>query len=407
MNQCQHFTKSSLIMLYQHPGFGLFYGVACITLSLTAIIGNSIVFYAFWISKSLNHTSQMSRMLLLSLAASDLGVGLFVLPLNAALMLQMLGLVSSNDGLRDQNMTKTCPLFKAAIFVSIFFSGALLLTIGAIAIDKYLSLYLHLKYTQLVTSARIRIAVSAIWTISFLLATLETLLGLNVIINTSGMVLVIFIASIAYWKIYTIALHHQNQICVQDGQQNQICRLTHFSRAKRMAMKTSSLFFVLVICDAPSIVICPMFEYSKTPSTLLTLFFYVSSFLFISNTCLNPLVICWKIREVREIFANVFKHVFSKCIPSGNQWETDFRFKQLSMFACSYNQTAFLENSQVRLPNTGEELINLVVLALPATCLANYKKWQQYLMRGLRCELLWVNSVVWLKIKVKSHLCLS
>ena len=78
-------------------------------------------------------------------------------------------------------------------------------------------------------------------------------------------------------------------------------------------------FFVLVICDAPSIVICPMFEYSKTPSTLLTLFFHVSSFLFISNTCLNPLVICWKIREVREIFANVFKHVFSKCIPSGNQ----------------------------------------------------------------------------------------
>ena len=165
------------------------------------------------------------------------------------------------------------------------------------------------------------------------------------------MVLVIFIASIAYWKIYTIALHHQNQICVQDGQQNQICRLTHFSRAKRMAMKTSSLFIVLVICDAPSIVICPMFEYSKTPSTLLTLFFYVSSFLFVSNTCLNPLVICWKIREVREIFANVFKHVFLKCIPSGNQWETDFRFKQLSMFACSYNQTAFLENSQVRLPN--------------------------------------------------------
>ena len=111
--------------------------------------------------------------------------------------------------------------------------------------------------------------------------------------------------------IYTIALHHQNQICVQDGQQNQICRLTHFSRAKRMAMKTSSLFFVLVICDAPSIVICPMFEYSKTPSTLLTLFFYVSSFLFISNTCLNPLVICCKIREVPDFFCKCLqKRVF-------------------------------------------------------------------------------------------------
>ena len=119
------------------------------------------------------------------------------------------------------------------------------------------------------------------------------------------------------------------------------CWINSFFARQKDSNENVFPFFVLVICDAPSIVICPMFEYSKTPSTLLTLFFYVSSFLFISNTCLNPLVICWKIREVREIFANVFKHVFSKCIPSGNQWETDFRFKQLSMFACSYNQTAF------------------------------------------------------------------
>ena len=97
------------------------------------------------------------------------------------------------------------------------------------------------------------------------------------------------------------------------------CWINSFFARQKDSNENVFPFFVLVICDAPSIVICPMFEYSKTPSTLLTLFFYVSSFLFISNTCLNPLVICWKIREVREIFANVFKHVFSKCIPSGNQ----------------------------------------------------------------------------------------
>ena len=89
------------------------------------------------------------------------------------------------------------------------------------------------------------------------------------------------------------------------------CWINSFFARQKDGNENVFPFFVLVICDAPSIVICPIFEHSKTPSTLLTLFFHVSSFLFISNTCLNPLVICCKIREVPDFFRKCLqKRVF-------------------------------------------------------------------------------------------------
>lgn len=316
MNLCPHYTRSSLIILYDHPTFSLFYCLAFGIFSLTAIIGNSIVFYAFWTSGCL---SQASKMLLLSLAASDLGIGLMVLPLNAALMSQY-GLVCSNKIVKDQNVMATCPLLKATIFLSTFFCGASLMTVGTISIDRYLSLLLHLRYRQLVTLTRIRTVLATIWITSFLAAMLETLLALNVIINTSGVVLVISVASFAYWKIYTIALRHQNQICVQDAHQNQICQLTQFARAKKMAMKTFSIFVVLVMCNTPSIVTIPMFLTADTPSSLLILFTHLSILLIFFNACLNPVVYCWKISEVRGICGNILKLLlFRKCVLSGHQ----------------------------------------------------------------------------------------
>ena len=170
MNLCEHCTGLSLITLHDYPTFSLFYCLACGIFWLTAITGSSIVFYVFWISGSL---SQASKMLFLSLAPSDLGIGLMVLPLNAALMSQMHGLVRSNNIVEDRNVMGPFLLLKATTFLSTFFCGASLMTVGTISIDQYLSLILHLRYRQLMTDA------NTIWITYFLTAILEILLGLN------------------------------------------------------------------------------------------------------------------------------------------------------------------------------------------------------------------------------------
>ena len=134
MEHYLHLMKFSLIILFEHPIFGIFHSIA-------------------------RAMSRTSRLLLLSLAASDLGVGLLVQPLNAAMMAKMLGLAVSRHGnaVDDQEMTSLYPLVKTSQFFSILFGGASLLTVGAIAIDRYLALSLHLRYAELVTPARVRL----------------------------------------------------------------------------------------------------------------------------------------------------------------------------------------------------------------------------------------------------------
>ena len=318
MEHYLHLMKFSLIMLYEHPIFGIFYSIASALFSLTAIFGNVIVIYAFWIASSI---SRSSRLLLLSLAASDLGVGLLVQPLNAAMMAKMLGLAVSRHGnaVDDQDMTLLYPLVKTSQFFSILFGGASLLTVGAIAIDRYLALSLHLRYAELVTTARVRLAIFGIWITSFLAALQQTLTDFNQRIQVFGVLFVILIASFAYFKIFRILSHHQNLICVQVGQQNQICQLTHFGRAKKLAIKTLYIYVILIVCYAPSLFIFPAFIKSKNPSALLTLFYYVGAFLVLFNSCLNPLVYCWKLCEVRETVVDVLKRMFSRWIPLCHQ----------------------------------------------------------------------------------------
>lgn len=309
MDHCIHLLKFSTIMITEHPIFGIFHCVASFTCSLTAIFGNSLIIYASWNASPMPQTS---RILLLSLAASDLGIGLIVLPINTASMARLLLLVNSHDDKGNHDM---CLLVKTFLFFTVFFAGASLFTMGAIAIDRYLALSLHLRYQELVTPARTLIVVTAIWIASLLSATLQTLTAFNDIINSSGEVVAIVVASYAYIKIYKIARHHHNQIHDQAQLEDQNDQTTQMARARKLAINTLYIYVILVLCYVPSICISPIFMMSRAPSPLLTLSYYVGASLIFYNSSLNPLMYCWKIREVREVVVDILKRMFSRWIP--------------------------------------------------------------------------------------------
>ena len=309
MEYCDQLIKFSLIMLHEYPVFGTLYSAVSALFALTAILGNVILIYALWVASSINRTS---KILLLSLAASDLSVGLLVHPLNAAMMIQMLRLSASNV---EQDATLLLPLVKTNLFFSLFSGAASLFIVGAISIDRYLAISIHLRYAVLVTPRRVRLVVFAIWITSFTAALLQSLQYFSPMISTVGVVLVMAVASFSYFKIFRTVSHHQNQICVQGAQQNQICQLSPSARAAKLAKKTLYIYIIFVICFFPSLFIFPAFEMSKAPTSLLTLFYYLAAFLILLNSSLNPLVYCWKICEVRETVADVLRRMFSRWIP--------------------------------------------------------------------------------------------
>ena len=209
-------------------------------------------------------------------------------------------------------------LIKTWQFLSIFFAGASLLTVGAISIDRFLALYLHLRYRQIVTVSRVLAVVSGIWITAFVTALFQTLTVFNDIINLTGELLVLAMASFAYITIYKIARRHHNQIYGQAQLENQNHQVTQLSRAKKLAINSLYIYIIIIICYVPSLCISLIFAMSRTPGSLLTLCYYLAASLLFFNSSLNPLVYCWKLREVREAAVDILKSLFLKFIFSNN-----------------------------------------------------------------------------------------
>ena len=88
------------------------------------------------------------RTLLLSLAASDVGVGLFVQPLYVSTLVSRL-----------EQKRIGCISHKGWSLVITFFCTSAFLNVVTISVDRFLAVHLHLRYQQLVTHKRIIAAV--------------------------------------------------------------------------------------------------------------------------------------------------------------------------------------------------------------------------------------------------------
>jgi len=117
--------------------------------SFVATIGNLLVICALWKASSIPATV---KKLFLSLAFSDLAVGLFAQMMYGAIIAAMLKMTATGN----YSFDIFCPTIIIACYFSIFLlAGASFQNITAIATDRLLALSLHLRYQELVTSKRV------------------------------------------------------------------------------------------------------------------------------------------------------------------------------------------------------------------------------------------------------------
>ena len=88
---------------------------------------------------------------LLSLAVSDLGIGLLAQPLYIVKI-----------------VNPTCFAFLCTFQVQLTLAFASFLSVVAITVDRFLAIHLHLRYQELVTHKRVVAVVISIWTLSLL-----------------------------------------------------------------------------------------------------------------------------------------------------------------------------------------------------------------------------------------------
>lgn len=263
--------------------------VVNIVLSITTSCGNILILFA--LQKEFTLRSVSSRILFRSLAASDLCVGLVSQPLFVISIL----LISNGHW-------QVCGLMRYVTFVvSTTLCGVSLLTVTTISMDRLLVLLLKSKYSLIVTSTRVKVAVVFFWIFSLSLST-AYLISRPIFFTVSCVVIMlsIFISAYSYSSIF-ILLRRRQRRKIQDKCRGQINSIQLQRERRYQSTVYSALWFhfVLAICYLPFSVLealavaigtrLPVFVAGSFTGTLIYL-----------NSMINPLLYCWKIKEVRR-----------------------------------------------------------------------------------------------------------
>ena len=126
-------------------------------LSYTAIMLNIITIHALRKTSSL---PKPLKTLLLSLAVSDLGVGLLAQPLNVARLVMRLKKNTENNPTYENTIKAVFGVTATFLCCGSFFG------VTALTADRFLAIHLHLRYQELVTYRRVVPVVTSIWLIS-------------------------------------------------------------------------------------------------------------------------------------------------------------------------------------------------------------------------------------------------
>ena len=245
-------------------------------------------------------TSSLSRnfkTLLLSLAVSDLGIGLLAQPISVAY------LAMDSTQANETNKTYSVIYIMTLIPVNLFLFASLF-SVTALCADRFLAIHLHLRYQELVTYKRIAIAVISIWVISALISLIRLFIPKNIMYVVF---IVIFSACIINVtslnvKLYLTLRYHinQNQVpqVAQTGQEESV------QRKRKSAMASLFLYLVFIVCYLPHI--CSLFiivAISEPRINVQHLQSYTTTLPFLNST-LNPLIYCWKMKQIRNTIMN-------------------------------------------------------------------------------------------------------
>ena len=253
-----------------------------ILLSITAILGNSLILVALHKESSLHPPS---KLLYRCLATTDLLAGLLAHPLVASLWISVV----------HEHWSICRFVLDASLVTSYVLSSVSLMTTMAISVDRLLALLLGLRYKQIVNLKRVYIALALFWvvpivdTLYFVFASpIPPCLG-RVIIPSC---LLISVAS--YIKIFRTLSRHQAQ---QQPSQPSALNMARYKKAVYSALWVQ---LVLVVCYVPNMTVEIVISLSLKGLSNFMVIRGMTNVLVFFNSTLNPFLYCWKISEVRR-----------------------------------------------------------------------------------------------------------
>ena len=269
-------------------------------LSYTATMLNIVAIYAIRKTLSLPKTL---KILLLSLAVSDVGFGLVAQPMYVAYIM---------DSKRNNATNETYNvLFIAFLIPANFFTYASLFGVTALCAERFLTIHLHLRYQELVTYKRVAAVVVSIWVISALISLIrlfipQKIMYVSFVIIESAPIITATSLSV---KLYLTLRRDINKFQVPQVAQND--QVESVQRKRKSAMTSLYVYLVFMACYLPNI--CRLFITAAIPEPRIDvkrLSFYTVTLMFLNST-LNPLIYCWKMKRIQRTIVGTLRNLYS------------------------------------------------------------------------------------------------
>ena len=283
--------------VYQERIF-VFIFVLNIFFAITATLGNTLILVALHKVSSIHPPT---KLFLRCLTVTDFCVGVIVHPLFAAFLMEF---PSGNWHILSLTLSIS----------SLIFCGVSFHTSAVISVDRLLALLLGLRYRHVVTLRRVRIAVVCLWFSGILEVLLFSFYSPDVG-NSVAFVfttLSVFISVFSYTKIFLKLRQQQAQVQQNAGHEQTNCRRIplNIERYKKIVYSIAWMQLVLAVCYSPIVVYMIMMTssgYNDPGSIFLNSALTIAYF----NSSLNPILYCWKIRDIRQAVKNTVKQIFN------------------------------------------------------------------------------------------------
>ena len=200
-----------------------------------------------------------------------------------------------------------------ALVTGLAFVCASILGVLALIVDRFLAVYLHLRYQEIVTPKR----VVSILILSWVISTIASLFWIGQEYHDFLVIFInVFLATclttiaLLQCKIYSIVRRHKFQIRaqqVQGSKQTEDETRATFERQKSSVRSAFYIYLLLLACYLPNIFITSLHEMLGKNFQILD--DYTLTLVFV-NSCLNPLIYCWKLRHVRRTIRMILRNIF-------------------------------------------------------------------------------------------------
>ena len=182
------------------------------------------------------------------------------------------------------------------------FCGVSLLTLTAVSVDRVLALLLGLRYRQVVTLKKVQLVVVTFWLFSAAVA-MTVFFNLLIALSIACIVLLlcIVISTFCYRKIYLTLRLHQTQVQDHVHQGQPVGGIVlNIARYRKTVSSALWIQMTLLACYLPYGIFAGINAVTELSKLSLEFAWAITISLLLLNSSLNPLLYCWKMREVRQ-----------------------------------------------------------------------------------------------------------